>query len=94
MTPRFAARRSFLFLIENEVLVALKENEVTRISHGATNFKTVEEVIKRANCTNYGLATGVMTNNFNIANTVSRSIRAVRSYKASYAIQFKNKYSK
>ncbi|TMW97471.1 hypothetical protein EJD97_005430 [Solanum chilense] len=39
-------------------------------------FKTVEEVIKRANCTNYGLAAGVMTNNLNIANTVSRSIRA------------------
>ncbi|KAH0774226.1 hypothetical protein KY290_011363 [Solanum tuberosum] len=39
-------------------------------------FKTVEEVIKRANCTKYGLAAGVMTNDLNIANTVSRSIRA------------------
>ncbi|KAG8376007.1 hypothetical protein BUALT_Bualt09G0018200 [Buddleja alternifolia] len=39
-------------------------------------FKTVEEVIKRANASKYGLATGIMTNNLNIANTVSRSIRA------------------
>ncbi|KAI3443793.1 hypothetical protein Pfo_000458 [Paulownia fortunei] len=39
-------------------------------------FKTVEEVIKRANGTKYGLATGIMTNDLNIANTVSRSIRA------------------
>ncbi|VFQ63071.1 unnamed protein product [Cuscuta campestris] len=39
-------------------------------------FKTTEEVIKRANDTKYGLAAGIMTNNFNTANTVSRSIRA------------------
>ncbi|GFP87146.1 aldehyde dehydrogenase family 2 member c4 [Phtheirospermum japonicum] len=39
-------------------------------------FETVEEVIKRANSTTYGLAAGVMTNDINIANTVSRSIRA------------------
>lgn len=39
-------------------------------------FKTVEEAIKRANATKYGLAAGVMTNNINIANTVARSIRA------------------
>ncbi|KAK6151779.1 hypothetical protein DH2020_014414 [Rehmannia glutinosa] len=39
-------------------------------------FKTMEEVIKRANATKYGLAAGIMTNDLNIANTVSRSIRA------------------
>ncbi|KAI3711628.1 hypothetical protein L1987_70167 [Smallanthus sonchifolius] len=39
-------------------------------------FKTVEEVIKRANATKYGLTSGVMTKNIDIANTVSRSIRA------------------
>ncbi|KAL6507724.1 Aldehyde dehydrogenase 2 member C4 [Orobanche gracilis] len=39
-------------------------------------FKTVEEAIKRANASKYGLAAGVMTNNLDIANTVSRSIRA------------------
>ncbi|KAL3535764.1 hypothetical protein ACH5RR_004225 [Cinchona calisaya] len=39
-------------------------------------FKTVEEAIKRANATKYGLAAGIMTNDINLANTVSRSIRA------------------
>ncbi|CAH1426378.1 unnamed protein product [Lactuca virosa] len=39
-------------------------------------FKTIEEVIKRANATKYGLAAGVMTKNIDVANTMSRSIRA------------------
>ncbi|KAL0366568.1 UNVERIFIED_CONTAM: Aldehyde dehydrogenase family 2 member C4 [Sesamum radiatum] len=39
-------------------------------------FKTVEEAIKRANGTKYGLAAGIMTNDLNIANTVARSLRA------------------
>ncbi|PSS01868.1 Aldehyde dehydrogenase family 2 member like [Actinidia chinensis var. chinensis] len=39
-------------------------------------FKTVDEAIKRANETRYGLAAGIVTNNLNVANTVSRSIRA------------------
>ncbi|GAA0144654.1 dehydrogenase [Lithospermum erythrorhizon] len=39
-------------------------------------FKTIDEAIKRANATKYGLAAGIMTDNLNIANTVSRSLRA------------------
>ncbi|KAI4380691.1 hypothetical protein MLD38_006854 [Melastoma candidum] len=39
-------------------------------------FKTVEEGIKRANDTRYGLAAGIVTKDLNLANTVSRSIRA------------------
>ncbi|KAF8036487.1 hypothetical protein BT93_C2264 [Corymbia citriodora subsp. variegata] len=39
-------------------------------------FKTTEEVIKRANDTRYGLAAGILTKNIDLANTVSRSIRA------------------
>ncbi|KAF4365452.1 hypothetical protein F8388_012817 [Cannabis sativa] len=39
-------------------------------------FKTVEEAIERANKTRYGLAAVVVTNNLNVANTVSRSVRA------------------
>jgi coniferyl-aldehyde dehydrogenase len=39
-------------------------------------FKTADEVIKRANDTRYGLVAGIVTNNLNVANTVSRSIRA------------------
>lgn len=39
-------------------------------------FTTVEEAIERANATRYGLAAGIVTKNIDIANTVSRSIRA------------------
>ncbi|KAL4283716.1 hypothetical protein GQ457_16G003840 [Hibiscus cannabinus] len=39
-------------------------------------FKTMEEGIKRANGTTYGLAAGIITKNLNVANIVSRSIRA------------------
>ncbi|XP_071723824.1 aldehyde dehydrogenase family 2 member C4-like [Rutidosis leptorrhynchoides] len=39
-------------------------------------FKTIEEAITKANTTIYGLAAGIMTNDLNIANRVSRSIRA------------------
>ncbi|KAH7855122.1 hypothetical protein Vadar_021458 [Vaccinium darrowii] len=39
-------------------------------------FKSVEEAIQRANATRYGLAAGIVTRDLNVANTVSRSIRA------------------
>ncbi|KNA03060.1 hypothetical protein SOVF_212760 [Spinacia oleracea] len=39
-------------------------------------FKTIEEAIERANSTKYGLAAGIVTKNIDIANTVSRSLRA------------------
>lgn len=38
--------------------------------------RTIEEGIKSANNTKYGLAAGIVTNNIDVANTVSRSIRA------------------
>ncbi|KAJ3671101.1 hypothetical protein LUZ60_008527 [Juncus effusus] len=39
-------------------------------------FKTIEEAIEKANNTKYGLAAGIVTKDLNIANRVSRSIRA------------------
>ncbi|KAM3334690.1 hypothetical protein ACQJBY_029243 [Aegilops geniculata] len=39
-------------------------------------FKTVEEVIQKANSTRYGLAAGVVTKNIDTMNTVSRSVRS------------------
>ncbi|GMI97715.1 REDUCED EPIDERMAL FLUORESCENCE1, aldehyde dehydrogenase 2C4, aldehyde dehydrogenase 1A [Hibiscus trionum] len=39
-------------------------------------FKTMDEAIKRANNTTYGLAAGIITKDLNVANSVSRSIRA------------------
>ena len=38
--------------------------------------RTIDEAIKRGNATKYGLAAGIVTNDLNVANTVSRSIRA------------------
>lgn len=43
-------------------------------------FKTVDEVIKRANDTNYGLAAGVQTTNLNTALKVSESLKAGQVY--------------
>ncbi|XP_042977488.1 aldehyde dehydrogenase family 2 member C4-like isoform X2 [Carya illinoinensis] len=39
-------------------------------------FKTIEEAIKKANSTRYGLAAGIVTKDLSVANTVSRSVRA------------------
>ncbi|XP_020572638.1 aldehyde dehydrogenase family 2 member C4-like isoform X3 [Phalaenopsis equestris] len=39
-------------------------------------FKTIEEAIEKANNTRYGLAAGILTNDLNVANRVSRSVRA------------------
>ncbi|KAK8683668.1 hypothetical protein V6N13_039721 [Hibiscus sabdariffa] len=39
-------------------------------------FKTMEEAIKRANNTTYGLTARIITKNLNVVNSVSRSIRA------------------
>ncbi|KAF3437056.1 hypothetical protein FNV43_RR19809 [Rhamnella rubrinervis] len=38
--------------------------------------RDINEVIKRANATRYGLAAGVFTNNINTANTLTRALRA------------------
>ncbi|KAM6582227.1 hypothetical protein CsatB_009229 [Cannabis sativa] len=43
---------------------------------GLVKFKSVEEAIERANESKYGLAAGIMTKDLNVANTVSRSVRA------------------
>lgn len=39
-------------------------------------FKTVEEVLQRANSTRYGLAAGILTQNIDLANQVTRAIKA------------------
>ena len=38
--------------------------------------RTMEEVVARANATKYGLAAGVLTKNIDVANHVTRSIKA------------------
>ncbi|KAF3778452.1 Aldehyde dehydrogenase family 2 member C4 [Nymphaea thermarum] len=39
-------------------------------------FKTIDEAIEKANKTQYGLASGIVTKDINVANTVARSVRA------------------
>ncbi|KAK4781238.1 hypothetical protein SAY87_017344 [Trapa incisa] len=70
------------YYIEPTVFVNVREDmEITRDEifgpvMSLMKFKTIEEAIQRANTTKYGLAAGIVTNNLNVANRVSRSIRA------------------
>lgn len=60
--------------VKDDMLIAKEEIFGPVIS--LMKFKTMEEAIKRANATKYGLAAGIVTNDLNIAHTVSRSIKA------------------
>ncbi|KAI3995961.1 hypothetical protein MKX01_037458 [Papaver californicum] len=70
------------FYIEPTIFTDVKEDmqivkdEIFGPVMALMKFKTVEEAIERANNTRYGLAAGIITNDLNLANTVSRSIRA------------------
>ncbi|KAF5459058.1 hypothetical protein F2P56_023046 [Juglans regia] len=60
--------------VNEEMLIA--KDEIFGPVMALAKFKTIEEAIKRANNTRYGLAAGIVTKDLNVANTVSRSIRA------------------
>ncbi|GLT98513.1 hypothetical protein SLE2022_160150 [Rubroshorea leprosula] len=60
--------------VKDDMLIA--QNEIFGPVFSLMKFKTIDEAIKRANNTRYGLAAGVVTKDLNVANTVSRSIRA------------------
>ncbi|MFQ6655742.1 hypothetical protein Gotur_026165 [Gossypium turneri] len=62
------------YAIEEDMTIA--KEEIFGPVMSLMKFRTMEEAIKRANNTTYGLAAGVITKNLNVANTVSRSIRA------------------
>lgn len=70
------------YYIEPTIFVDVKEemviaqDEIFGPVMALMKFKTIEEAIKRANNTRYGLAAGIVTKDLNVANTVSRSIRA------------------
>jgi coniferyl-aldehyde dehydrogenase len=70
------------YYIEPTIFVDVKEEmtiaqeEIFGPVMSLMKFKTVEEAIEKANCTKYGLAAGIVTKNLNIANMVSRSVRA------------------
>ncbi|XP_047322674.1 aldehyde dehydrogenase family 2 member C4 [Impatiens glandulifera] len=60
--------------VEDDMLIA--KDEIFGPVLSLMKFKSVEEAIKRANATRYGLAAGIVTNNIDTVNTVSRSVRA------------------
>ncbi|KAL0416999.1 UNVERIFIED_CONTAM: Aldehyde dehydrogenase family 2 member B4, mitochondrial [Sesamum latifolium] len=60
--------------VEDNMLIA--QDEIFGPVQSILKFKDVDEVIKRANATRYGLAAGVFTRNIDTANTVSRGLRA------------------
>ncbi|XP_059432806.1 aldehyde dehydrogenase family 2 member C4-like [Corylus avellana] len=59
---------------KEEMLIA--KDEIFGPVMALAKFKTIEEAIERANKSRYGLAAGIVTKDLNVANTVSRSIRA------------------
>nr|QII68909.1 benzaldehyde dehydrogenase [Hypericum calycinum] len=56
--------------------MAIAQDEIFGPVMSLMKFKTIEEAIKRANNSKYGLAAGIVTKDLNVANTVSRSIRS------------------
>ncbi|KAL5729301.1 hypothetical protein ACHQM5_002274 [Ranunculus cassubicifolius] len=64
-----------IFTDVNEEMLVVKD-EIFGPVMCLMKFKTVEEAIERGNSSRYGLAAGIVTNNLNIANRVSRSLRA------------------
>lgn len=60
--------------VKDDMLIA--QDEIFGPVLALMKFKTVDEAIKRANNTRYGLAAGILTKDLNVANTVSRSLRA------------------
>ncbi|KAJ7973882.1 Aldehyde dehydrogenase family 2 member like [Quillaja saponaria] len=60
--------------VKEDMIIA--QDEIFGPVMALMKFKTIEDAIKSANNTKYGLAAGIVTQNLDKANTVSRSIRA------------------
>ncbi|XP_077233750.1 aldehyde dehydrogenase 2C4 isoform X2 [Tasmannia lanceolata] len=60
--------------VKEDMLIA--KDEIFGPVMSLMKFKTVDEAIERGNKTRYGLAAGIVTKDLNVANRVSRSIRA------------------
>ncbi|PKA63419.1 Aldehyde dehydrogenase family 2 member C4 [Apostasia shenzhenica] len=60
--------------VEQDMLIA--KDEIFGPVMSLMKFKTIDEAIEKANNTIYGLAAGIVTKDLNVANRVSRSIRA------------------
>uniref|UniRef100_A0A2P2L520 aldehyde dehydrogenase (NAD(+)) n=3 Tax=Rhizophora mucronata TaxID=61149 RepID=A0A2P2L520_RHIMU len=60
--------------VKDDMLIA--RDEIFGPVQSILKFKDIDEVIRRANTTRYGLAAGVFTHNLDTANTLSRALRA------------------
>ncbi|XP_050377010.1 aldehyde dehydrogenase family 2 member B4, mitochondrial [Argentina anserina] len=60
--------------VQDDMLIA--QDEIFGPVQSILKFKELDEVIRRANSTRYGLAAGVFTKNINTANTLTRALRA------------------
>ncbi|KHN23562.1 Aldehyde dehydrogenase family 2 member B7, mitochondrial [Glycine soja] len=63
----------YLQLTMDNMLIA--KDEILGPVQSILKFKDLEEVIRRANATSYGLASGVFTQNMDTANTLMRALR-------------------
>ncbi|XP_027923259.1 aldehyde dehydrogenase family 2 member B7, mitochondrial-like isoform X2 [Vigna unguiculata] len=59
--------------VQDDMLIA--KDEIFGPVQSILKFKDLEEVIRRANATHYGLAAGVYTRNIDTANTLMRALR-------------------
>lgn len=64
--PNILSRLS-IFYEKNSVLLILKFFQIFGPVQQIIKFKTLDEVIKRANDTKYGLASGILTKNMDTA---------------------------
>ncbi|KAJ8449120.1 hypothetical protein Cgig2_004175 [Carnegiea gigantea] len=60
--------------VKDDMLIA--QDEIFGPVQSILKFRDLDEVIRRANSTRYGLASGVFTKNIDTANTLSRALRA------------------
>ncbi|XP_071710187.1 aldehyde dehydrogenase family 2 member B4, mitochondrial-like [Rutidosis leptorrhynchoides] len=60
--------------VKDDMVIA--QDEIFGPVQTILKFKEVDEVIKRANATRYGLAAGVFTQNIDTANTLTRGLKA------------------
>ncbi|KAM7483218.1 hypothetical protein LguiB_007801 [Lonicera macranthoides] len=60
--------------VQDDMLIA--KDEIFGPVQSILKFKDLNEVIRRANSTRYGLAAGVFTRNIDTANTLTRALRA------------------
>ncbi|GMN45851.1 hypothetical protein TIFTF001_015041 [Ficus carica] len=60
--------------VKDDMLIA--QDEIFGPVQSILKFKDIDEVIRRANATRYGLTAGVFTKNIDTANTLTRALRA------------------